>query len=240
MLRKQLVPIQFGELDEKTESKALPPGSMTTVKNAERNKTGRYDKREGYGSALSTSYLTSTGSATASSIDAVGAAGKSIFGLNFSSSGAKEFLGWGETAQKWHEKNDYTPCSVKTDLISANADSDVSEVSCASDASYTITAYSSYNDPQWDTGASESWFIRAVVTDNATGHVVATHFGYETAKPCVQAVIFNSKYYIFYKSSSTVITAYEWDGTETDFDSGTNIVTGTNASYPEFMVANWT
>lgn len=218
MLQKQLVPVQFGALDEKTESKQLAPGGMTRVVNAERNKSGRYDKRTGY-SATSTTYLDSGGSSTASNLKALGTTGNSMFALDGDDSGDYRILGYSENTAKLADKGEFIPTTVTAARLSANNSNNVLMSSCASNSNYTCIAWTEITS-----NTPTNTFLIIQILDNATQDVVAQKSYDQFSRGCVQVVEFGDKFHIFAQSGSNEITEYTWDASSPTTN-GTTIAT---------------
>lgn len=237
MLRKQLVPVNFGALDEKTESKALAPGTMTRVVNAERNKTGRYDKRTGYGSAYNASYLDTSGTTTASYLKALGTTGESLFALDADTSdGDFSFLGYSPGGTVLTKQGTFYPCTAKTKTLSANPEDDVVHITSAANAAYTCVAWVSYQDDAGWSG-STSYAVHAVVIDNKSGNIVADEI-FDADGPCV-AVAYHEdddEFHVYINSGTNSVGGYYWGAGTNNFTGLGNVITDINGTYRYFIV----
>lgn len=163
MLSKQLVPVDFGALDEKTEAKKLTPGGMTRVVNAERNKTGRYDKCTGYATVTNSDQ----DSAAISNTDSLGTTKRDLFQSN----GANIYQYIPSTAL-WQDRGEHIPTKVKTKLLSANRGNSVIEISSASNDDYTCIVYTVEELNNWS--STSNYYVYATIVENDTDTVLSS------------------------------------------------------------------
>ena len=215
-LQRQLVPINFGQgLDQKTDSKHVAIGRLTTLENAVFRKKNRLDKRYGH---RKISRLATDGT------ELPNGDGIAVFGNELLQYANQTLYSYAEGIDRWVSKGSAVSAIVRSSQVIKNT---AEQTQADSATNNGVTVYA------WEDSRGG---VRAQVMDEETGAILLADTVLDASASRTRCVAFKSYLFVFYYKSGALYVRRLNPRAPTSFDAAVTVSSTVNTTTPNYDV----